>query len=77
MDKEKIDAMLERVKESGYRSSLMLALAEWAEEKLRQQEVLNVNSLQAWATAPNRKKAFSFAVERFLAELNTSSNTDR
>ncbi len=34
MEKEKIDAMLERVKESGYRSSLMLALAEWAEEKL-------------------------------------------
>ncbi|AAU36706.1 hypothetical protein [[Mannheimia] succiniciproducens] len=77
MEQEKINAALARVQEAGYKSSLMLALAEWAEQKLRQGETLDVASLSAWAADPTRKKAYSFAVNRFLAEFSDSASKDK
>ncbi|MBN6068165.1 hypothetical protein HYE54_05160 [Aggregatibacter actinomycetemcomitans] len=70
MEQEKIDVMLERMKNATYRSSLIFALAEYAEEKLRKGEILDRNSLESWAAKPSRKKAYSLAIERFLTELN-------
>ncbi|MDP8162813.1 hypothetical protein QJU89_05845 [Pasteurella skyensis] len=76
-DQDKLDAMLNKLKDTNYKASLTFALAEWAEEKLTHQEVLDTASLREWANMPNRKKSYVFAVSRFLDEINASTITDK
>ena len=73
MKKEKIDELFETFIVDARQSTLTFTLGKWAENCLRNQTPLTLNTLKAWVSTCEDAAQVN-AVSHFLSELNVKDN---